>query len=70
MLHVKRFERFFNRTHAPGLKIGVSLPYTFDGFPIILPFPLKSSGENVIQRGFRGLPVLLGIVVQLCVAFR
>jgi hypothetical protein len=62
MLHVKRFERFFNRTHAPGLKIGVPLPYTFDSFPIILPFPFKSSGENVIKRGFGRLPVSLGIV--------
>ena len=70
MLHAKRFERFFNRMHASSLKIGVPLPYTLDGFPIILPFPFKSSGENVIKRGFRGLPVSLGIVVQLCVAFR
>jgi hypothetical protein len=63
MPHAKRFERLFNRTHAPGLKIGVPLAYAFDSLLIILPLPFESSGEYVIERGFRGLPVSLGIVV-------
>jgi len=70
MLHAKRLERFFNRSHAPGLKIGVSLPYAFDGFLIILPLPFQSCCQNVVERVGGVLPMPMGVVVQLCLAFR
>jgi hypothetical protein len=55
---------------AASLYVFVALADALDSFGKVLAFPLKISSESVIQRSSRILTAALGVLLELCLAFR
>ena len=69
MLYTQIFKRFFDWPHASGEHVFISPSDAFNGFLVVLPFPLESVGEDIVQRGSGVLSVALSELFELGHAF-
>jgi hypothetical protein len=65
MLLAELLEGLFYGLYTSRFEIRVSLADTFNRFLIVLPLPLKSRSQNLIERRRQVFPMPMGIVIKL-----
>jgi hypothetical protein len=65
MFQSQLFECFIERLRASSEEVLVSFSKCLDGLQILLAIACEGIGEDFVQRGGGGLPVALGVLVEL-----